>query len=210
MLGLVFDVGANRGDWTALVLEANASAAVHCFEICTQTYEQLYARFSGYPGVDLNSIGLSDSAGATEVQYCPNADVLSSIFQVMCSTIVSTVPGAVVRGVDYCVDRNIGHIDFLKIDVEGAEHLVLRGFGDLLSPDRVPVVQFEYGMVNIVTKFLLRDFYAHFEGRGYRVGKLFPGYVRFRPYRFQDEDFLGPNYIAASPDVVPLLGREAE
>ena len=87
---------------------------------------------------------------------------------------------------------------------------MLRGFGDLLSPGRVPVVQFEYGMINIVTKFLLRDFYTHFEDRGYRVGKLFPGYVRFRPYRFQDEDFLGPNYVAASPDVAPLLGREAE
>jgi hypothetical protein len=91
--------------------------------------------------------------------------------------------------------------------VEGAEHLVLRGFDDLLTADNIPVVQFEYGIVNILTKFLLRDFYYYFESRGYRIGKLFPASVRFREYRFQDEDFFGPNYVAASPRVVKLLNN---
>jgi hypothetical protein len=70
------------------------------------------------------------------------------------------------------------------------------------------VVQFEYGLKNIVTKFLLRDFYAYFEARGYKVGKLFPTSVRFREYRFEDEDFLGPNYVAACPELVGLLGQK--
>ncbi len=32
-----------------------------------------------------------------------------------------------------------------------------------------------------------------------------PAGVRFRPYRFEDEDFIGPNYIAASPESATFL-----
>jgi hypothetical protein len=71
----------------------------------------------------------------------------------------------------------------------------------------VSVVQFEYGWGNIVTKFLLRDYYSYLEQRGYRIGKLFPESVRFREYRFQDEDFIGPNYVAASSEMAALLSR---
>ena len=60
-------------------------------------------------------------------------------------------------------------------------------------------------MVNIETKFLLKDSYSLLESRGYKVGKLFPNYVRFREYRFEDEDFRGPNYVAASTQVAALI-----
>lgn len=205
LLSFCFDVGANHGNWTTLLLAENPEARVHCFELCQETYRKLAARFSADKRVILNSVGLSDHPGEIEVQYCLDSDGKSSMFEVICSRNVETNTAKVIRGIDYCAERDIGRIDFLKIDVEGAEHLVLNGFGELLTPRCVPVIQFEYGMVNIVTKFLLRDFYTFFESRGYKVGKLFPDFVRFREYRFQDEDFLGPNYIAADPEVAITL-----
>jgi len=206
LLSFCFDVGANHGDWTAMILANNPGATVHCFEICPETYRKLAARFPADKRVVLNSAGLSDQAGDIEVQYCLDSDGLSSMFEVVCSTNIRKTAAKVIRGGDYCKERGIGKIDFLKMDVEGAEHLVLNGFGELLRPHCVPVIQFEYGMVNIATKFLLRDFHALLEARGYKVGKLFPDHVRFREYRFQDEDFLGPNYIAAAPELAVKLG----
>jgi hypothetical protein len=67
-------------------------------------------------------------------------------------------------------------------------------------------VQFEYSRINIYTKFLLRDFYQLFEGYGYVVGKLFPDHVDVRPYAMNDEDFMGPNYIAC-PRNDPALAK---
>jgi hypothetical protein len=64
--------------------------------------------------------------------------------------------------------------------------------------------------VNIITHFLLRDFYELLEGRAYAVGKLFPDHVDFRPYVLEDEDFLGPNYIAVRkmrPDIIAALRK---
>ena len=205
-LSMCFDVGANHGEWASMVLAENSKSMVHCFEVCAPTYQKLSAQLGNDPRVVLNPFGLSDRPGEIDVKYCLDSDGLSSMFEVVCSRNVKTMKGKVIQGKDYCAEKNICKIDFLKIDVEGAEHLVLYGFGELLLPQTVPVIQFEYGMVNIVTKFLLRDFYEFLGSRGYRMGKLYPDHVRFREYRFEDENFRGPNFIATSPDLVGDLG----
>lgn len=206
LLSTCFDVGANGGDWAALVANENPQAVVHCFEVSPPTYRQLAGRFPDNSRLILNPVGLSDQNGKVEVQHCKDNTGLSSIVEVVSSKNNETIASRVVRGADYCAEHGIGRIDFLKLDVEGAEDLVLSGFGDLLLPGSIPVVQFEYGMANIPRKTLLREFHQTFESRGYQVGKLFPRSVRFREYRFEDEDFRGPNFVAASPEVAKLLG----
>ncbi len=202
-----FDVGANRGDWADLLLKENPDASIHCFEICPPTFEKLSTHFQGNPNITLNPVGLSDEKAEIPVVYCVGGDELSSMFEVVRSKNTRTINAQVIRGQDYMAEQKVAKIDLLKIDTEGAEHLVLRGFGDNLSPDRIPVIQFEYGLINISTKFLLRDFYAFFEARGYQVGKLMPAGVRFRSYQFEDEDFIGPNYVAAAPEAARFLAE---
>jgi FkbM family methyltransferase len=204
-LRTAFDVGANRGDWTALLLRLSPPAHVHCFEICPPTFERLRTRFAASPNVTLNAVGLSDGAGEVNLAYSSDCDGLSSMVEIVCAANSQSIKAQVTTGLLYCSQHSVTRIDLLKIDVEGAEHLVLKGFGDLLQPDRIPVVQFEYGMVNIASRFLLRDFYELFTRRGYRVGKLYSNFVKFRPYRFEDEDFRGPNFVAASPSIARLL-----
>ena len=38
---IVFDVGANVGDWTALALEINPRLQIHCFEPSAVTFQRL-------------------------------------------------------------------------------------------------------------------------------------------------------------------------
>jgi len=207
LLKNVFDVGANRGDWTKLVLAANPAATMHCFEICQPTFQKLTASLAAADktNVFLNPYGLSESPGKIKIKYCPTGDGGTTMFDLVLPLDFEIMEAKVDSGKNYCVQHGVKKIDCLKIDVEGAGHLVLRGFEDMLNPADVPVVQFEYNIINILTKFLLRDYYAFFESRGYKVGKLFPESVRFREYRFLDEDFRGPNYVAASPQIAPLL-----
>lgn len=208
-LKTAFDVGANHGDWTAEVLQASPAASIHCFEISPPTFQKLSAQLSARKGnVVLNPFGLSDSSGEIQIKYCPEGDGGTTMFDTVLNLRTETISARVACGEDYCADHGIKTIDFLKMDVEGAEHLVLHGFGKMLDPAKIPVVQFEYGMVNIITKFLLKDFHALFESHGYKVGKLFPKSVRFREYRFSDEDFLGPNYVAVSPQIAGLLEKK--
>ena len=81
------------------------------------------------------------------------------------------------RGDDYADGHGITHIDFLKVDAEGADHLVLRGFERLLRAGRIDVVQFEYARFALTTHFLLADFYVEPENRavcGAYIGKRRP------------------------------------
>ncbi|MEW5929645.1 MAG: FkbM family methyltransferase [Gemmatimonadota bacterium] len=209
-LRTVFDVGANVGEWSALARSVFPEATVHAFEIVGPTSAKLQEKFRGDAGVVVNPFGLSEAAGELEIRYFPEDDTLSTLIDYPHPGQPTILPARVVAGDEYVRESGVERIDYLKMDVEGAEHLVLRGLEGTFREGRVSAVQFEYGTVNILTRFLLRDFHEFFSARGFRVGKIYPTYVDFREYSFDQEDFLGQNYLAVSAaraDWIEALGR---
>ena len=116
------------------------------------------------------------------------------------NTAIGRIESNVQRGADYASAKGIDLIDFLKIDVEGAEGKVLEGFEPMFSQRQIRLVQFEYNRGAILGDFLLKHAYAFFTSRGYRLGKLMPEGVHFHDYHFGHEDFAGPNYVACRND----------
>jgi FkbM family methyltransferase len=196
----VFDVGANRGAYALRCKSALPHAMVHCFEIVPSTFARLQQATVGASGMKINPFGLSDQAGEIDVQTS-SSDGLSAIIGESAQAIHpgrswQTTRSRVERGDTYCAERNIEHVDLLKIDTEGSDHMVLKGFEAMLTRGAVGLVQFEYGMISIVTKFMLRDFYLYLEPRGFEIGKLMPATVALEPYHPRHEDFRGPNFVA--------------
>jgi hypothetical protein len=86
--------------------------------------------------------------------------------------------------------------------------MVLQGFAGMIDAGRIDVIQFEYGTGSIVTKFMLKDYYALLASNGYALGKIYPNYVEFRDYHFRHEDFTGPNILAvrsSRKDLIEML-----
>ena len=77
----------------------------------------------------------------------------------------------------------------------------------MLSRDGIDVIQFEYSRLNIVRKFLLKDFYELLGESRYAIGKLFPNHVAFKPYDLLDETFMGPNFVAVRRGRLDLIER---
>lgn len=208
---IVFDVGANVGDWSALARSALPDAQIHSFEIVESTCGILRERFANSTGVVINNFGLSDKTGTITMHLFESAKDNNLTSHVAYPHGAYREIACPVRtGDEYMRGSGVKRIDFLKIDVEGAEHLVLNGFGTAIDAGEIDVIQFEYGRVNIITHFLLRDFYEFFESRGYLVGKLCPDHVDFRAYTLEDEDFIGPNYVAVRkmrPEIVEALRK---
>jgi FkbM family methyltransferase len=202
VLHTVFDVGAHRGRWATTVRRFAPQAFLHCFEIYPPNAERLQHALAGDARARCQAIGLAEAQGEMTVHVSAGHGSQTSIYQQPGRDAIEQRSVEVTPGRAYCQTHDIDRIDFLKLDVEGAEHLVLQGFEAMLTPQTIRVIQFEYGRVNVGTRFLLTDFYELLENRGYHVGKLFPKWVDFRAYRWQDEDFLGPNYIAAAPELV--------
>lgn len=198
-MSVIFDVGANRGEWTRLAIATNPGARIHSFEIVPSTFALLKDAVSGLEGVTLNNVGLNDRAGTCEILVSQAKDTHSTMVSTTIGRNSEFKPISVncITGDDYCAANDVQHIDLLKIDVEGAEPAVLRGFSKMLSSGKISVIQFEYTEINIDSRYLLKDFYAVLGCYGYVVGKLYPNGVDFKAYDFRDENFRGPNYIAA-------------
>jgi FkbM family methyltransferase len=207
---VVFDVGAHVGDWTVAATRAMPRAQIHAFELVDVIADQLRARVGDQSNVVVNAIGLGEEEADIEAAYHPNfpegSGVNPSVFR---HEVVERRKARVMSGDEYCRQNAIEQIAFLKIDTEGTDLQILRGFREMLEAGAVDALQFEYGWANIPVHALLYDFHEFLEARGYLIGKVFPDHVEFRPYRIEeDEDFIGPIYVAvrtARQDIIDQL-----
>lgn len=204
---VLYDVGANHGRWAMQATEILPTAEVHCFEVCPTTFGKLEASLGGRANVRLNPFGLSNEHGTVALKYFPQDDGKTSLFDYPHPKESLRVTGEVRPGDEYMRASDTARVHLLKIDTEGAEHLVLGGLNKALAEHRIDLIQFEYGRVNILSRFLLKDYYDLLSGHGYVVGKLYPDYVDFKTYALEDEDFLGPNYVACRNDLHDLIQK---
>jgi FkbM family methyltransferase len=202
---VMFDVGANFGDWSVAAARACPNADIHAFEIARPTFELLQKNTKNGARIHCRNFGLADAPGTMRIRYCNAFPALTTATAYPHPFSFSEIPADVTTGDEYSAAAAVQHIDFLKIDVEGMEDQVLSGFQQMFERRAIDVVQFEYGRVSIINRFLLRDFYAFFRPRGYVIGKIFPTYVDFRDYELGDEDFMGPNYLACLEEKTDYL-----
>jgi FkbM family methyltransferase len=200
----VLDVGANVGNWSLLAAEQFPEATIYALEVIPKTAAVLRERVGHSDRIRPFALGLAAETGTLSLRYHDSASTHATFTDYPHSWSGERIECQVIRGDEFLAREGVGEVHFLKLDVEGAEHLVLQGFEEHLRRGRVRFVQFEYGRVNILTHFLLRDFYHLFRKFGYVVGKIYPDYVDFREYDLSDEDFIGPNYLACPVGDVAL------
>jgi FkbM family methyltransferase len=215
---VLLDVGANTGEWSINAARRHPEAMIYAFEVMSTIRTQLCRRVAGIHNVEVVPFGLLDKddevPGRRFIQESGWSTVLCHDAQQAGSWAATHENSPFVeevcevkRGDAFLSENAIDRVSMLKIDVEGAEHLVLRGFTETLSAGRIDIVQFEYGYVSTLTHFLLRDFYELLEPLGYIIGKVYPRAVSFRSYAVQDEDFIGPNFVAVRKDLPRLIDR---
>jgi FkbM family methyltransferase len=202
---VVFDAGANAGDYTREILVAARGAgcnvAVHAFEPSPHCLEQLRASFGSESTVRIVGAALADRAGAAALHDGRAGSSQASLVprDMLSGDAAATITVPLLRLGDYLEAHAVAHIDLLKLDIEGSELAALRGLGDRLRPDLIDVIQFEYGGATIDAGTTLRDLYRLLTARGYVVAKLFPRALEVRSYRPWMEHYAYANYVALSP-----------
>lgn len=202
-LGRVFDVGANEGNWTALVLAAARKAAVDAFEPTPDIAARLQARFAGESRLTVNVCGLFDRACQLRLHLNAVSSEYTSIWPTSPQAPVITVRAT--AGDAYMAERGVERIDLLKIDTEGAEKFVIDGFAEAFRRRSIDVIQLEYGPGNASSRWLLADMHAFFSASSYLLGRLYPDGVDFKNYTIDDETFIGGNYVACRADRTDLV-----
>jgi FkbM family methyltransferase len=195
---VVFDVGANVGDWTELVTGLNGQAKVYSFEPVKATYDTLCTKKFG-SNVVCENLGLGDAVGEVDFFVYPEDSTLNTLHQrQLASSSQAVVQKIQISTVDiFCEANNISSIDLLKIDTEGHEFSVLKGAKYMLQSGAIKAIQFEYGGAYIDSRTYLKDIYEFLAAKGYEVYKVMPHHLLpISKYAYDLEDFKYANYVA--------------
>jgi FkbM family methyltransferase len=146
---IAFDVGAAKGEWTAIALAADPHVVVHCFEPTSRRFQILIDHKFGERAV-LNNFALGDKPGTSKIFYGASGGSNSLYPQryggeAYASTDVETIRISTID--DYCREHRIEHIDFVKMDIEGYETAAIHGAAEMVRAGKIDVIQFEYSYV---------------------------------------------------------------
>lgn len=201
---VIIDGGANIGHYSLLINQLNPECKIYAFEPVEATFRKLKENIKDHDNITPIKKGLFKESGSKEINIF-NSHTHSSLYDIQGFESNQKITIKLVRGDDFLRENKLDSIDFLKMDIEGAEYDALEGFGKSIKDGKIKAIQFEYGYINISTRKLLIDYYEFFEANGYTIGKIFPEIVEFRKYEFKYEDFLGPNFIAVKESEVELI-----
>lgn len=192
----IFDVGANVGEWSKYIAGKLPDAEIHTFEPVEETCKRLKGNTISLPTLKVNNFALSDKKEEIQFNYYPSGSYFSSIYNNQLGKEAQKLTIACVTGDDYCLENGINQIHFLKIDTEGSEHKVLKGFTRMLSEGKIKIIQFEYGDMCIDSGFLLKNYFQLLESCGFYIGKIYPKWIEFGGYNKGMENFILSNFLA--------------
>ena len=194
----VFDVGANKGEYTKMLMEIFPDSKIHCFEPAAETYRLLIEHIGTNENVVLNNFALGDQVQASRLYYDRKGSSLASLYhrQLDYFDIDFSQSEMVDVGTldDYCEKNQVMKIDFLKMDIEGNEFKALQGASHLLEEKRIDVIQIEFGGCNIDSRTYFRDFWNLLNESYYVYRILRNGLWKITGYTERLECFCNTNY----------------
>ena len=212
---VIFDVGANKGKWSNLILEINPDVKIHAFEPVPETFYILGKNIKSR-NATLHNAALSHEDKEKTFYHWSNSSEsgeLSSLYrrhEVEQRMNISIKPISVQsRTLDsFCKENGVHHIDFLKIDTEGAELDVLKGAVKLLESKSITTLQFEYGGTYRDSGITLKQIFELLRQRGYHVFRIIQdGLLHIPHWRDALENYQYANYIAT---ITPLQEPRGE
>lgn len=167
---IVFDVGANTGEYAKKVRKYNSLAKLYCFEPHPKTYKNLIVNVNKIDNIELFNFGLGESAGTLKIFDYKNRDGSShaSLYKEVISEIHKSEViehEVAIRTIDdFIREKNIQKVDLLKIDTEGNELNVLRGASEALTKGKIDIIHFEFNEMNVISRTYFKDFYDLLKG----------------------------------------------
>ena len=204
---ILFDVGLNEGNYSSQLLKAFPEARLFAFEPVATNFERARERLPNGRALTLENKAISDAPGHIDIYDYADRDGSShaspykaAITEQHGAEEVASHHVECVTLDQYCADKNIDKIDFIKIDTEGHELSVLKGGKRLISEGRIEVVQFEFNEMNVLSRSFLRDFYFILEGYSFfRLRE--DGLIPLGAYNSINEIFKFQNIVAISPNL---------
>ncbi len=195
----VFDVGANRGEWSRAVRERRSDVRLFLFEP-----QAACAPYLEIDGAVLTQAAVGEADGRAELHSSGDAEANASLHErkdtYFDRQTFTSHEVAVVSIDSFMATNAVRSVDFMKMDIEGHELFALRGASRALANGAIGALSFEFGSGNINSRTFFRDFWDLLTGYGYEIYRVLPRgrMLRIRRYDEDLEYFRGvSNYVAA-------------
>jgi FkbM family methyltransferase len=205
----IFDIGANVGEYTRLILNLFPQSRVFSFEPNQIAYKVL----SGIKGKNLKTENIALGSKKEKVNIYSFSKLRNTGLASLNNKAMKGLYGSQVKDKvvtfrvnqetvdDYCRKNKIAGIDFMKIDVEGSELDVLRGAKNMLLKKGIKIIQFEFNEQNVVNRIFLKDFYTVLQNyKLFRVSRF--GLIDISTYDAINEIFKYQNILAIQKGLV--------
>ena len=195
-LDCLFDVGANIGSYSLLARDINKKCSIFAFEPVPDTFIELQKTVLN-KDIKTFNFALGNDLGQKEMLVSKDSKLSTLLLDnsnLANKDDCKYVSVKIVTGDEFLKNKyELSRISLLKIDTEGYESEVLKGFRGIIS--RVNVIQFEYGKANLLSKYFLKDYFNDYYNE-FHIGKLYPNGVYFyKKYEWDLDDFIGPNFV---------------
>ena len=207
---VVFDVGCNKGEWTKMVLAFANPKMIYAFEPIQNNYEMMYPHYYFRNNVKPFLGAMSNVSGKAKMKWYKNSSEVAEMSNMFGRPEVEKKLNLTIEEVevntstidDFANMNDVDIIDFLKIDTEGAEQMVLEGAHDYLKNNAIKYIQFEYGGCFKDSGATLKQCMQLLSNAGYSVYRMFvDGIISIKEWTDDLENYQHSNYFAICPQM---------
>lgn len=203
---LIFDVGANSGEYSLLANELfEGIATIHAFEPSAYTYKILQDKTLACSQIQTHKLGIGSEKALLKLYSSGKGRTTASVYnleyRVNNFQDEFTEEIEVISIDSFCRENLIQFIDLLKIDIEGHELVALKGAKSLIDSLSIKFIQFEFGKCDIDADVFFRDFYEILSP-GYHIYRIVSdGLFEIKKYNSSLEIFHTANFLAERREI---------
>ena len=182
-IGLVFDVGANAGQYAASLREGGYRGRIVSFEPLTSAFSRLEASAKADPLWEVVNIGMGDRDERATINIAGNSQS-SSLLEMLPAHVKSAPTSAYVGSEEITVSRldsvfskyhRKGDRTFLKLDAQGYERKILDGAS--LSMKDILGIQLEMSVEPLYSNEMpYIEMLGYLAGMGFTLASIEPGF----------------------------------